>query len=32
MLWFEGDFWAKNERENAVFCPLKIGENIDDIG
>jgi hypothetical protein len=25
MLWFEGDFGAKNEQKNAVFCPLKIG-------
>jgi hypothetical protein len=31
MLWFESNFGTKNERKNAVFCPLKIGENIDDI-
>lgn len=31
MLWIKNDFGAKNERKKAVFCPLKIGKNIDDI-
>jgi len=32
MLWFKTDFGAKIELKNAVFCPLKISKNIDDIG
>jgi len=32
MLWFGDDFGAKIGQKKAGFCPLKIGENIDDIG
>ncbi len=32
MLWFWRDFGVEIERKNALFCPLKIGKNIDDIG
>jgi hypothetical protein len=31
MLWFESNFGAKIGLKNDGICPLKIGENIDDI-
>lgn len=31
MLWFESNFGVKIGIKNNGFCPLKIGENIDDI-
>lgn len=31
MLWFESKFGAKIGQKNDGFCPLKIGQNIDDI-